>query len=103
MNQINVLKWRMGFTLLERTNHGVELTPAGQFLDMPNIYDAEAFNQCEQLGYLMETPEVWADVHPSLVTLPMEWEYTIPYGVVYAKQSSATFTEFIRLIKRYIK
>lgn len=72
-------------------------------IDMPNIYDAEAFNQCEQRGYLMETPEVWADVHPSLVTLPMEWEYTLPYGVVYAKQSSATFTEFIRLIKRYIK
>lgn len=69
-------------------------------IDMPNIYDAEAFNQCEQLGCLMETPEIWADVHPSLVTLPMDWEYTMPYGVVYAKQPSATFTEFIRLIKR---
>ncbi len=32
MNQLNALEWRMGFKLLERTNHGVELTPAGQSL-----------------------------------------------------------------------
>lgn len=71
-------------------------------IDMPNIYDVEAFNQCEQLGYVMETPEVWTDVHPSMVTLPMEWEYTMPYGIVYAKKSSVIFNEFIQLIKRHI-
>ncbi len=74
-----------------------------RLIDMPNIYDAEVFNQCEQLGCLMETPEIWADVHPSLVTLPMEWEYTMPYGVVYAKNPSAIFKEFIKVIKKYIK
>lgn len=72
-------------------------------IDIPNIYDAEAFNQCEQFGYLMETPEIWADVHPSLVTLPMEWEYTMPYGVVYAKKPSVIFNEFIKIIIKYIK
>ncbi len=71
-------------------------------IDIPNIYDAEVFNQCERLGYLMETPEVWADVHPSLVTLPMEWEYTIPYGIVYSKKPSAVFEDFICLIKQHI-
>ncbi|WP_241159539.1 hypothetical protein [Desulfovibrio sp. ZJ200] len=29
-----------------------------RLIDMPNIYDAEVFNQCEQLGCLMETPEI---------------------------------------------
>lgn len=71
-------------------------------IDIQNIYDAEVFNQCEQRGYLMEIPEVWADVHPSLVTLPMAWEYTLPYGIVYAKKPSAIFNEFIRLIKRHM-
>jgi len=34
----------------------------------------------------METLDIWKDVHPSIVTIPMEWGYTIPYGIVYAKQ-----------------
>ena len=38
-------------------------------------------------------------MYPSSVTLPMEWEYEIPYGIVYAKKPSKTIKEFIEIIR----
>ncbi|MCI7567905.1 MAG: LysR family transcriptional regulator [Desulfovibrio sp.] len=88
--------------VLDRLRNDIELNRRKvQIIDMPHIYDAEAFNLCEQRGCLMETPEIWADIHPSLVTLPVEWEYAMPYGVIYARNASAVFREFIALVMQY--
>ena len=56
-----------------------------KIVDVPNFYDTSIFNECEQMNYLMETLDIWTDIHPSLVTLPMKWEYKVSYGIVYAK------------------
>lgn len=68
-------------------------------MDAPNFYDTSIFNECEQMNYLMETLDIWTDIHPSLVTLPMEWEYKISYGIVYAKKPSKAVAEFIDSIQ----
>ena len=47
----------------------------------------------------METLDIWKDVHPSLVTIPVEWEYTMPYGIVYAKTPSRAAQNFIQMIQ----
>ena len=77
----------------------LEKHPQIKIADAPNFYDTSIFNECEQMNYLMETLDIWADIHPSLVTLPMEWEYEIPYGIVYAKKPSNAVTEFINIIQ----
>ena len=77
----------------------MENHPQIRIADVPNFYDTSIFNECEQMNYLMETLDIWADIHPSLVTLPMEWEYEIPYGIVYAKKPSKVVTEFINIIQ----
>ena len=77
----------------------LEKHPQIKIADAPNFYDTSIFNECEQMNYLMETLDIWADIHPSLVTLPMEWEYEIPYGIVYAKKPSKVVTEFINIIQ----
>ena len=41
----------------------------------------------------------WKNIHPSIVTLPMEWEYTMPLGVIYAKEPSQTVQDFIADIR----
>lgn len=68
-------------------------------MDTPHFYDTSVFNTCEQTGCLMETLDIWKDVHPSLVTIPMEWEYTMPYGMVYAKKPSEPMEAFIRMLQ----
>jgi hypothetical protein len=41
-----------------------------------------------------------ADVHPSLVTIPVEWDYEIPFGIVYANEPSKAFMAFVDTIKK---
>ena len=77
----------------------LENHPRIRIADAPNFYDTSIFNECEQMNYLMETLDIWADIHPSLVTRPMEWEYKIPYGIVYAKKPSKAVTAFIEVIQ----
>ena len=69
--------------------------------DTPHFYDTSVFNECEQLGCVMETLDIWRDVHPSLVTIPMEWEYKIPYGIVYAKDPSESMATFIQTLQEH--
>lgn len=76
----------------------LENHPRIRIADAPNFYDIAIFNECERMNYLMETLDIWADIHPSLITLPMEWAYEIPYGIVYAKKPSKEFKEFVDVI-----
>lgn len=77
----------------------LENHPQIRITDVPNFYDTSIFNECEQMNYVMETLDIWADIHPSLITLPMEWEYEIPYGIVYAKKPSKSVKDFINIIE----
>ena len=74
-----------------------------KIVDAPNFYDTSVFNECERMNYIMETLDIWADVHPSLITLPVEWNYEIPYGIVFSKSPSPPVAEFIELIKKTLK
>lgn len=78
-----------------------EQHPRITLMDTPHFYDTSVFNECEQIGCIMETLDIWKDVHPSLVTIPVEWEYMMPYGIVYAKNPSHAVQNFIQIIQGY--
>ncbi len=59
--------------------------------DTPQFYDMEVFNYCVQRDFLLVTLECWADVHPSLITLPVDWNFSLPYGILYANNPSEDF------------
>ena len=85
--------------VLDRMRDEIEAShPEIHMIDLPNFYDMEVFNACEQQGCLMEVPDTWTDVHPSVATIPMEWEYEMPFGIVYAQKPSKAFSKFISLI-----
>ena len=56
-----------------------------EVVDAPSFYTLDTFNTCAREGFLMETLDAWEGVHPGMVTLPMSWDYAVPYGIVYAK------------------
>jgi hypothetical protein len=64
--------------------------------DALHQYDIDVFNRCEESGAVLLTLDGWKDVHPSLVTLPVDWEYTIPYGVLYPRKPSNNVQLFVR-------
>ncbi len=63
-------------------------------------YDMDTFNTCEQTGSLLLTLDAWACIHPSLVTIPVNWDYKVPYGILYSKEPSDEVKRFIEIIKK---
>ncbi len=46
----------------------------------------------------METLDIWSNLHPSLVTIPVNWSYEMPYGILYEKDPSDSVKSFIDVI-----
>jgi DNA-binding transcriptional LysR family regulator len=67
--------------------------------DSPRQYTIETFNRCEESGAFLLTLDGWKDVHPSLVTLPVDWPYTLPYGLLYPLKPSSSVQLFVKAIQ----
>lgn len=76
----------------------VERHPAIHIEDTSQFYDMEVFNRCAQTHHVLLTLECWSEVHPGLVTLPVDWDFRVPYGVLYAKDAPEDILRFLTLI-----
>ncbi|MDE6208915.1 MAG: LysR family transcriptional regulator [Lachnospiraceae bacterium] len=72
------------------------------FEDTHYFYDIETFNTCEATGALLLTLDAWSDIHPSLVTLPVEWNFMVPYGLLYSPNISDEAAKFLSIIKEFV-
>lgn len=70
--------------------------------DAHYFYDLETFNSCEATGSLLLTLDAWADIHPSLITLPVDWDYKISYGLLFSPDISKDAAEFLAIIQESI-
>lgn len=77
--------------------------PAIQIEDTPQFYDISVFNRCAETGKVLLVLECWQDIHPALVSIPVEWEYSSPYGLLYAANPSANVVKFINQVKKTIR
>lgn len=66
------------------------------------FYDLSVFNRCVETGNVLLTIECWRDVHPGLVTIPVNWDYIIPYGLLYSLEPSENVSRFIEAAKEFI-
>jgi DNA-binding transcriptional LysR family regulator len=73
--------------------------PEIQIKDTPFHYNIDVFNRCEESGAVLLTLDGWKDVHPSLVTIPVDWEYTMPYGMLYPRKPSNSVQLFVRALQ----
>ena len=68
--------------------------------DVGYFYDLDTFNRCEEEGCLLLTLDAWDNIHPSLITIPVDWAYKMPYGLLYKKES---IKEYLKEIDKYVK
>ncbi len=73
--------------------------PEIQIKDNPQQYTIDVFNRCEESSAVLLTLDGWKDVHPSLVTLPVDWKYTIPYGILYPPKPSKSVLPFVKALQ----
>lgn len=67
--------------------------------DAHYFYDMETFNTCEATGSLLLTLDAWSGIHPSLVTLPVDWNFSVPYGLLYSPDISPEAEAFLQIIR----
>ncbi|WP_336770848.1 LysR family transcriptional regulator [Paenibacillus sp. MMO-58] len=73
--------------------------PQIRIKEVPRLYDLDGFNRCEESNTVMLTLEAWADIHPSLVTIPSDLDFAVPYGLLYSLHPSEVANQFIEIIK----
>lgn len=67
--------------------------------DTPQFYDLSVFNRCAETGKVLLTIECWREVHPGLVSVPVNWDYSIPYGLLYSLNAPRDVLRFVRAVK----
>ena len=67
--------------------------------DTPQFYDLSVSNRCAKTGNVLLTIECWRDVHPGLVSIPVNWDYSIPYGLLYSFDAPKDVLQFVEAVK----
>lgn len=74
--------------------------PAIQIEDTSQFYDISVFNRCAQTGNVLLILDCWQEVHPALVSIPVDWDYSLPYGLLYALEPSKPVARFVEAVER---
>lgn len=65
-----------------------------------DFINLSVFNQCENSNDLLMCIDNWANVHPLLKVLPVDWEYTIQFGLLHSPKPSETVKRFLNAVKQ---
>ena len=74
--------------------------PQIQIEDTPHFYDMSVFNRCAETENILLSLECWQDVHPGLVTISVEWEYSISYGLLYSLKPADYVLRLVRILEQ---
>lgn len=87
----------------DRLRHDLEKNhPQIKIEDTPRFYDLSVFNRCDETGNVLLTVQCWRDVHPGLVSIPVNWDYDIPYGILYSLNPPEDVLRFAETVKKQV-
>lgn len=69
-------------------------------IDDYDIYTVEAFNTAHETGALVLSLQRWSNVHPLIRMVPVDWDYDVPYGLIYSTKPSESVRRFISAIEK---
>ncbi len=88
LNGYTVLLLRRGISgAFDLLRDALEQHPEIEIQDI-DFYDINIFVSCEMNHQILLTPEIWKDIHPALFVHPLEHNFTVPYGLIYALELS---------------
>lgn len=68
-----------------------------------DFYNVNVFNQCENSNDILMVTRNWENIHPLLKIIPVEWDYTIPFGLLYSSQPSRMIQQFLSAVQAVMK
>ena len=63
-----------------------------------SFYNLEIFNQYEHENALLMAVPQWEGVHPRLKILPVEWERSLPFGLLHSPTPSPAIQTLIHAV-----
>lgn len=60
-----------------------------------DFYSMDVFNRCENTNDVLLAIPSWANVHPLLKVIPVEWDHSIPFGLLYTPQPTPAVARFL--------
>lgn len=64
-----------------------------------DFYNVSVFNQCENSNDILIAIDSWQSVHPLLKIIPVEWDYSIPFGLLHSPEPTKTVQDFLSIIQ----
>ena len=77
-----------------------DLTASGITIEEFEMFNLNAYNRAVQENVPIITVEGWEDIHPLLKIVPADWEYRIPFGILYSPTPSKQVKDFIVAMKK---
>lgn len=74
---------------LERSSYRIRL------MNIP-FMDLRIFNHCADSMDGMIAIEKWDSIHPGVKIMPVDWSYTVPYGLLYSYRAPEPVIRFVR-------
>ena len=65
-----------------------------------DFYGMDIFNRCENTNDVLLAIPGWANVHPLLKVIPVEWNHCIPYGILHSPNPTPTVQQFLDAAKK---
>lgn len=67
-----------------------------------DFYNMSIFNRCENSNDILLAIPSWANVHPFMKVIPVDWDYSIPYGLLHSPKPSPTVRDFLIAAKKAV-
>lgn len=64
-----------------------------------DFYSVDIFNRCENSHDILMAVQAWENVHPLLKVIPVEWDHSIPYGLLHSPEPSETVKRFLTALQ----
>lgn len=99
------LKGRKAFLIRKNWNEYIDelrtdLTENGTEIVDFEMFNLGAYNRAVQENAPIITVEGWEDVHPLLRIVPADWEYRIPFGILYSPTPTKQVKDFIGVLQK---
>lgn len=63
-----------------------------------DVYSIDVFNQCENSDDVLIAVKNWEGVHPLIKMIPVEWNYGMPFGLLYSEEPESKVRKLLSAI-----
>lgn len=77
-----------------------DLIESGTEIEDFDMFNLNAFNRAAQENIPIITVEGWEDVHPLLRIVSADWNYSIPFGILYSPTPTKQVKDFISALHK---